>query len=149
MQRFLCLPMKATVRHVNGFTTVSISGTGHYVVMDGRYKGKAPGASGPMEMLLMAVGSCTVIDVVNILEKRKIEFSDLKVEVEAEKDPEEGNFYRIARMRYHYTIRGDVPEEKLKKAIELSIYKYCSVGLNIDCEKSYSYEISPQGRERH
>jgi len=139
--RILRHSMKATVRHVKDFAMLASSGSGHYTLMDARYKGKNPGAPTPMEMLVMAVGGCTAVDVVSILGKMKIGFSDLTVEVDAERGEED--FYDIRKLHCHYTVRGDVPEDKLKKAIELSLQKYCSVSLNLKASKDYTYEILP------
>lgn len=121
---------------------LSSSGSGHFALMDTNYHGNNSGAPSPLEMLIMAAGSCTAVDIVDILEKMRIDFSDLTVEVNAVRG--EGERSRIIEeMHFHYTLRGDVPEDKLKKAIELSMEKYCSVSLNLKASKEYTYAIVP------
>jgi len=134
--------MKATVRHVRNHTMLASSGSGHFAIMDTNYHGNISSAPSPLEMLIMAAGSCTAVDIVDILGKMRIDFSDLTVEMNAVRG--EGERSRIIeKMHFHYTLRGDVPEDKLKKAIELSMEKYCTVSLNVKTPKEYTYEIKP------
>ena len=79
----------------------------------------------PMLLLLLAVGGCTAVDVVDILRKMRQPLRELRVEVvgeKAERLPEE---YISIELVYH--VQGEVDEAKLRRAIELSEKKYCSV----------------------
>ena len=83
-------------------------------------------APGPMLTLLLAAGACSGSDVVLILEKMRVPARSLRIElagVRREQDPR-----RYTAMHFHYYIAGDgVDEARARRAIELSIVKYCSV----------------------
>ncbi len=127
---------------------VGIPNSGHAVLVDASEEvGGLDSAPRPTELLLIAQGGCTGMDVVSVLRKMKVDFSDFEMEVEGERTEEHPKF--IKKIHIVYKIWGDVPEDKLKKAIELSLEKYCSVAntLNGKAEITYSYEINPKRRE--
>jgi putative redox protein len=82
------------------------------------------GAS-PMELLAVALGGCTAMDVVSILQKMRQPLEDLQVEVSGEKADEHPR--RYLSLEIVYRLRGDLDEHRVKRAIELSESKYCSV----------------------
>jgi putative redox protein len=86
-----------------------------------------PGGEGatPVEMLLASAGACSLIDVVNILEKKQADFENLRVEIEAERREE--NPRRFTSIDLSYTVEGDVDDRALEQACELSVETYCSV----------------------
>lgn len=87
--------------------------------------GTGHGAS-PMELLLAAVGGCSAIDVVSILEKGRHVVDDLRITVRGEKP--EGLVPSLFRdIHIRYDIGGNVPVDRARRAIELSINTYCSV----------------------
>ena len=79
----------------------------------------------PMLLLLLAVGACTAMDVVEVLRKMREPLEALSVEVGGEKAEEFPQEYTSIEVVYH--VRGAVSEAKLKRAIELSETRYCSV----------------------
>jgi putative redox protein len=79
----------------------------------------------PMLLLLLAIGGCTAIDVVDILRKMRQPLTALSVEVVGEKAEQVPKRYTSIELVYH--VKGEVDEAKLKRAIELSETKYCSV----------------------
>lgn len=79
----------------------------------------------PSDMLLLAAASCSAYDVVQILEKGKQPLEDLKVDVSAEQSQE--NPFPYVSLHFNYRIKGDVPAEKIQRAMRLSEDKYCSV----------------------
>ena len=79
----------------------------------------------PMLLLLLAVGACTAMDVVEVLRKMREPLEALSVEVVGEKAEEFPQEYTSIEVVYH--VRGAVSEAKLKHAIELSETRYCSV----------------------
>lgn len=85
----------------------------------------------PTQLLLAAVGSCSSIDVISILKKQKQDLQDIKVEVtgEREKDKIPSLFTDI---HVHYKLFGQIEREKAKRAIDLSIGKYCSVSKTLE-----------------
>jgi putative redox protein len=79
----------------------------------------------PSDMLLLSAASCSAYDVVQILEKSKQPLEDLKVDVTAEQSQE--NPFPYVSLHFIYHIWGDIPPEKIQRAMQLSEDKYCSV----------------------
>lgn len=98
----------------------------------------------PMELMLMALGSCSSMDIIAILRKQKIEIENYDVEIEAERrENETPAIFKNINMIFKF--KGKLDEEKVKRAVKLSVEKYCSV-YNIikeTAEISYSFEIIP------
>lgn len=123
----------ATVKFVDGMQFVGESGTGHAFVMDASQGvgGKNTGMR-PMELLLIAIGGCTGMDVISILRKKKLNVSGLTMEVrgkwlEGDKSPK-----YFEGIEVQYIVRGkDIDDKSVKRAVELSENKYCSVAANL------------------
>jgi putative redox protein len=137
--------MKARVILNEGMQFVGDGESGHAVLMDA-----APGVGGadsaprPMELLLVSLGGCTGMDVVSILRKMRIEWDKFEILLDAERAPEHPKGF--TKIHLTYRIWGeDIPEDKLKKAIDLSQERYCSVAaiLSKSAEITYEYEINP------
>lgn len=80
----------------------------------------------PMQVLLAAAGSCSSIDIISILKKQKQKLDDLEVEVTAERQKDKVPSL-FSKIHIHFILKGDLTEEKVKRAVSLSIDKYCSV----------------------
>jgi putative redox protein len=81
----------------------------------------------PMEMLLMGLGGCTGIDVLLILKKQRQPVTDFRIRVTGEREKIEGTeMTPFRKIHLHYTLKGDVQPEKVARAIQLSMEKYCS-----------------------
>jgi len=79
----------------------------------------------PMEMLLLGMGGCTLIDVMFILRKSRQAFSDMRVELEAQRAEEIPQVF--TRIHAHFVVSGnDLDPKKVARAIDLSAEKYCS-----------------------
>lgn len=103
---------------------------------------------GPMEALLAALGSCSAVDVADIMRKRRTPLSRYRVEVEGERaDGTPGRYTRIS-MRHVASGEG-VTEATLEKAARLSLERYCSVAASLDpaIEISLSAVVEPGGTE--
>jgi len=134
--------MYAEVQHVKGLTFVGKGESNHWVVLDGPSEfGGTEAGTKPMELVLIALGGCTGIDVISILEKMKVKYTDFKMAITAEMA--KAHPKKFTKIHIKYSIHGDVPEEKMKKAMELSQTKYCSVSemLRKSAEVTYEYEI--------
>jgi putative redox protein len=83
-------------------------------------------APGPMLTLLLAAAACTGADVVSILEKMRVRLRDLRIEASGVRREQEPRRYTALHLEYHLTGE-DIDEAKARRAIELSITKYCSV----------------------
>ena len=95
----------------------------------------------PMQMLAVALGACTGMDVVSILKKMRQPLEGLWIEVEGEQADEYPRRYTALTLTYH--VRGAVDEAKLRRAIELSETKFCSVraSLALDVQVASRYDI--------
>ncbi|HOT23866.1 MAG TPA: OsmC family protein [Thermoleophilia bacterium] len=89
--------------------------------------GLEPEGSGirPMELLAVALGGCTAMDVLSILQKMRQPVEAFSVEVSGERAEEHPR--RYTSLEVVYRLRGDLDEAKVARAIELSETRYCSV----------------------
>jgi len=86
----------------------------------------------PMELVLAALGSCSGIDVVNILKKSRVEFTTVDIEVDgARKDGAIPSPYTEIKVKY-FIHGANVDKQKAEKAVALSLEKYCSVSASLD-----------------
>lgn len=80
----------------------------------------------PMETVLAALGGCSAIDVVSILAKQRQPVDGLEVTVDGHRDPEATpSIFRTVHV--HFAVTGAAEEEKVARAVALSMEKYCSV----------------------
>ena len=83
-------------------------------------------APSPMELLLLALGSCTAVDVAGILTKKRQDVTDYRIEVRGRRRDEHPRSYK--KMEIHHIVTGrNISERAVAQAIELSETKYCSV----------------------
>lgn len=80
----------------------------------------------PMEMVLASLAGCTGVDVVNILKKKRVDFSDLKINVSGKRAETHPKVYTEIQVTY-YVWGDNIKEKDVEQAIELSESKYCSV----------------------
>ncbi|MCS7203289.1 MAG: OsmC family protein [Thermodesulfovibrio sp.] len=124
--------LKAKVKWVEGLQFVGQSGTNHAIVMDGSpdYGGQNS-AMRPMELLLVALGGCSGMDIASILNKKKQDFRGIEINLrgkQAENYPK-----RFTEIEVEFIIKGKkLSEEAVKRAIELSMDKYCSVKATLE-----------------
>lgn len=133
----------ARVKWVDGFQFVGESGSGHAMVMDAP-SGSGGGSTGmtPMEMLLVAVGGCSGMDVASVLRKKRLDVRDIEIKVSGEKADEYPRKYTSIKLEFIVT-GSNLPDESVKKAIDLSMDKYCSVKATLEgsAKIEYSYRI--------
>ena len=79
----------------------------------------------PMELVLMALGSCSVFDLTTILQKQRQEIEDIQVDVQGERRDEIPNIF--TKIHINFFLKGKIDEVKAQKAAELAVKKYCSV----------------------
>jgi len=80
----------------------------------------------PKAAMLSSLAACSGLDVVSIAEKMKAEFTDLKIETEAELTDEHPKIYNKVKVDYHF-YGNSLDEKKITKAVNLSVEKYCGV----------------------
>ena len=97
----------------------------------------------PMELFIMGLGGCTAIDVVMILEKQKQVIDDFDIKIDADRK-KEGDASLFSQINIEYILKGQVDEDKLKRAIELSLNKYCSAAKTLEktAEITYTYKVN-------
>lgn len=95
----------------------------------------------PMEMLLMGLAGCAGIDVVNILRKQRQTIESLKVEVEGDRgESDAANPFENIRVKF--ALKGEIEEAHLKRALELTFDKYCSVAKTLEKSAPISWEYT-------
>jgi putative redox protein len=132
--------MKATIHFAGDDLFVGISPSGHALALDTDHERAS--APTPVELLLIALGSCTAVDVISIMKKKREQVTDYRVEVRGERRAEHPRSY--TKMEVRHIVRGrKVSEQALAQAIELSETKYCSVAATLrpTVEIISSYEI--------
>ncbi|HEX9566289.1 MAG TPA: OsmC family protein [Thermoplasmata archaeon] len=119
--------MKAHLVHLEGMRFRAKADDGHEILFDGGDEEARRGPS-PMQATLLATMACTASDVVSILRKERVPFRGLDIEAEAERAKDVPRVF--TKIHLHYRVRGDnIHEAAVKRAIDLSSEKYCSVGI--------------------
>jgi len=132
---------QAIVKWIGKGQFMGTDSTKHSMVMSTQDEENATGLK-PSEVLLVALGGCTGVDVVSILKKSRQELRDLEIELTGEQDPDPP--WAFHRIHLEYTLRGPrLSEEAVARAIRLSEEKYCSVRATISgvAELSSSFTI--------
>lgn len=112
-----------------GFDTINENGTVVKTDTSPEMGGLEYGAR-PMQLLLNALAACSSIDVISILKKQRQEITGYEVTVNGEREPNtEPSLWRSIEMIFEIT--GNVDESKAKRAVEISLGKYCSVAVTL------------------
>ncbi len=95
-----------------------------------------------MELVLTALGACTGLDVVPIMEKKRVALDSLEIKLEAERAEEHPRVFKKIKIEYIFQGK-NLKEADLKNAVELSADKYCSVSgmIKKTAELEYSWRI--------
>ena len=95
----------------------------------------------PMQLVLMGLGGCASIDLGLILKKQRQKLVDYQVEVSATRDETPAKAFKSINV--HFNLIGNLDAEKVEKAIELTLTKYCSVALSLskDIEITATYTL--------
>ncbi|HNY91494.1 MAG TPA: OsmC family protein [bacterium] len=137
--------MKASVKRIAGMSLAGKADSNHWVTMDADPAvGGQDGGARPLELLLLGLGGCTSMDVLSILEKKRIHLDDYECLLEADRADEHPKVF--TRIRIKFVFYGDaIPAEAVERAIALSEEKYCSASamLRKSAEVQVEYEIRP------
>ena len=133
--------MEVTVRWINGMQFVGKTGSGHTVVMDTSTEfGGENMAPTPMELLLVALGGCTGMDVMSILRKMEVRCECMEINIRGERSDEHPRVFK--KIELAYRVKGkDIPEDKVKRAVELSQEKYCSISAMLKRVADITYRV--------
>jgi len=118
--------MRAGVEWQGKMRFVGMGASDATVVMDAPPAvGGESGGFRPKELLLEGLAGCTAMDVLSILRKMRCEPEAFRIEVSAEETTEHPRVFSAFHIKY--IVSGDIPADKLEKAIELSQERYCGV----------------------
>ena len=120
--------MPLILQWVKDLQFVAEDDKGHGIVVESKKDGTAAGFT-PMQLILMAAAGCMAMDVVSILQKKKLALKGLRVLMEGKRA--EDHPKRFTEMNFIYEVRGDIPKLAVDEAIKLSEEKYCSVSATI------------------
>jgi len=139
--------MKSRIKLVDSMQFIGTADSGHAVVMD------APASAGgnstgskPSELLLMAFGGCSGMDVISILRKKKQDVTDFEINVNGETPETHPRSFTDIHIEYIVTGR-NISEDAVQRAIELSLGKYCMVGTTIGkaAKITHSFKVIQEG----
>jgi putative redox protein len=131
------------VKWIEGKSFLGVGDNGRSAVMS---PGDGPGVS-PMQMLLLGLGGCTAIDIVDILEKQRQPLHDIELEISGERGTEWPKPW--TRIHIHYVIVGDeLDPHKVERAVDLSVHKYCGAHATLAgiAAITHDYEIRPAAK---
>ncbi len=121
------------VKLINGMQFIGRGRSGHALLMDASPKGGgSDSAATPLEALLCSIGGCTGMDVVSILRKMRTPVEGLVVEIDEQR--KETRPTALTKVHLTYRVTGDVPEKNAKKAISMSLEKYCPITNSLSAE---------------
>jgi putative redox protein len=122
-----------------GFTAIGDSGHPIRIDLDPANGGNGAGAR-PMELLLHALGGCSGVDVVSILNKMRQKLESFVIEIEGNRAEDHPRRYTRINMTFRMKGPGLDPQ-KARHAVELSMTKYCSVAGSLNADISYEVDV--------
>ncbi|HEY8563723.1 MAG TPA: OsmC family protein [Pyrinomonadaceae bacterium] len=131
---------KAVVKDAGDEFLIATTPGGYSLTID--TKSERHSAPTPIELLFVSVAACTAVDVVSVLEKKRQNVTDYRVEITGERRDEHPRAF--TKMQVHHIVYGrDVSAQAVAHAIELSDTKYCSVAATVrpTVEITTSFEI--------
>ena len=131
---------KATIDYGRNGYLIGKTPSGHAQTIE--TKGERNAAATPLELLLMSVAACSAVDVDSILEKKRQDVTDYRVEIEGVRRDEHPRGF--VEFRVHHIVYGrSVSEEAVAHAVKLSDEKYCSVAYTVrpTAEIKTSFEV--------
>lgn len=140
--------MESRINWAGNMAFSGVTSSGHEIIMDAAEEvgGQNTGAR-PTEFLLSAVAGCTGIDIISILKKMRLDPSSFHMEVKGNRAEEHPK--RFTDIHIHYALEGNLPEDKVVRAIQLSKDKYCSVSHSLSATITVSYSINgTEGKEK-
>jgi putative redox protein len=125
----------ASAQWIDNERFVTSASSHHAIIVD---SGDTKTANGPMELVLIALCSCTATDVVTILRKKREPFTSIVVEAEGIRPDDPPRIFTLIKLTYR--IGGKVSLKALEDAVRLSKEKYCSVSQML--QKSAKIEVA-------
>ena len=140
--------MKINLYRADGSTFIAKGDSNHWVVLDSvKQFGGSDAASKPMEMMLMALGGCTAMDIESLINKMRTPAAEFQVEVTAERQDEHPKVF--TKIHLVFIFKGpNLNKATIEKAVKLSQEKYCSVSAMLSKTVDISYEVKYIGDEK-
>jgi len=116
-------------------------GSNHAVVLDGKVEHGGDGSGvRPMEALLISLGSCTGMDTISVLQKKRQRVSNMQVLIRSECADEHPK--RYTHIELEFLVEGwHLSESAVQRAVELSQTKYCPVTATLNCPVDYTIRL--------
>ena len=128
---------------INNMKTTTTWRTGHSfesMQHDAKIEVDARKGFGPKALLLTGLAACSGVDVVDILGKMRVPFADLRIDAEAEQTDEHPRVFKTIYLTYY--VKADHDQlPKIRKAIDLSLEKYCGVAAMLKKNSDIQYSI--------
>ena len=133
------MSIQAQVKWIDDLQFVARAGKGPAVVMDTSESG---GGAGPMEFMLMGTAGCTAMDVITILQKKRLNVTGFKINISGDRAEEYPR--RFTDITIEYVVFGtDLKPEGVRQAIDLSEKKYCGAMASLNARISHTFRIEP------
>lgn len=100
----------------------------------------AKGGFNPKALLLSGLAACSGVDVVDILEKMRVPFSNLAIEAEADQTDDPPRVFKTIHLTFRVTTE-ESNRSKVKKAVDLSLEKYCGVAAMLRKNSAIEYNL--------
>lgn len=134
--------MKTTTRWVSALAFDATADSGHTVRIDtSKEGGGLDSGMNPKKMLLGALSACSGMDVVEILTKMKVPFTNLTIEAEAGQTEDHPKVYTHIKMIYQVDA-GEENLDKVKRAVSLSHEKYCGISAMLSKHCNIDYQVA-------
>ncbi len=133
----------AYLKQLKGITFAAKSDTNHWVMMDGSKEfGGSDAGTSPKELILLGLAGCTSSDVINILNKKRVNLQNYEVNIKADVSDEHPKVFTSINLEYVFYGK-DIKVNDVERAIELSQTKYCSVTKMLEkaVKISHTYRI--------
>jgi putative redox protein len=135
------MAMQVQLKRTGNMKFEAVGAAGVKAVLDGPKKsGGTEEGLRPMETVLVALASCSAMDIVHILKKQRQDLEDLNITVTGERVDAVPSVF--SSIELHYAASGKVELEKLERAAELSIETYCSVAAMLRDKVRITYRCS-------
>jgi putative redox protein len=131
---------KVSLKWIEDLKFLAEDGHEHAIVLDPGMEGQNGIGIRPTHLVLMGLGGCMGGDIVSILKKKRVDLKGFEIELEGERAPEHPK--RWVKIVMRIKARGDVPEEALQRAFELSRDRYCSVFATLKNSPEVAFELS-------
>ena len=129
--------INAQLKWTDGMQFVARAGNGPAVVIDSSDGGSG---SSPMELVIIGVAGCTAIDVIMILQKKRVDVTDFLINISGERAEEHPK--RYTKIHIEYVLYGkDIKPKAVEQAIQLSETKYCSASASLNAAVESAFRI--------